>query len=348
MAINETKIQTDLGRIMLYTIKNRNGDSVTITNLGATITHFKINKNNKELIDIVLGYDPVEKYFENTNTYFGATVGRNANRLKDARFSLNNIDYQIPKNEGENNLHSGPEGYQIRLWQTSSYDSASNSLTFNLNSPDGDQGFPGNLAISVTYELSDETELIITYKGISDKDTIFNLTNHSYFNLNGHDSGSIEEHQLQLFAQNFTPIVDSNSIPNGEICPVINTPFDFLSPKTIGQDINDTEKQLEFAKGYDHNWIITNPTIKKPFAVVKGDKTSLVLEVFTNLPGVQFYTGNYIHNEAGKNNSIYQKRGGFCLETQFYPNAINCENFISPIIKANQEFVSKTIFKVSY
>lgn len=347
MSITFSSFSSNHGEIKCFTIQNKFGDSITITNVGATITHFKIQKSKNELIDIVLGFDRADNYFQNTDTYFGATVGRSANRLNNASFSLNNQFFQLNRNDGENNLHSGPNGYQIRLWKNLPYDTDQNTITLNLYSPDGDQGYPGNLNISVTFELTDNRELIITYKGKSDKDTVFNLTNHSYFNLNGHDSGTIENHELQLFAENFTPIIDSHSIPSGEIRPVKNTPFDFNFPKTIGQDIKITNSQLLYANGYDHNFVISNPSFETPFAIVKGDKSGIQLEAFTNLPGVQFYTGNFIINQHGKENSIYDQRTGFCLETQYFPNALNLENFESPLIKANEECITKTIFRIS-
>lgn len=335
------------GMIKHFTIENKLQTRVKIANLGATITHFIVRDKEGKDVDIVLGYNPVETYFDNTDTYFGATVGRSANRLANANFTLNDQEYKIPKNEGENNLHSGPTGYQIRLWNVASYSPEDQSLTFTLNSLDGDQGYPGNLAISVTFELTDANELIISYKGISDQDTLFNLTNHSYFNLNGHDQGTIENHLMELKADTFTPIIDSHSITSGEMREVTDTAFDFKQAKTIGKDIESSEEQLVFAGGYDHNWILTEPSMDTPFAVVKGDLSGIQLEAFTTLPGVQFYTGNFLDHNKGKDGKIYGKRNGFCLETQYFPNAINIDAFESPILRANQEVTTQTKYKVT-
>lgn len=347
MTISVKTVESPKGLIKVFTLSNTKGTQLEVTNLGATITHFLTPDKNGQLRDIVLGYDPIEAYFNNTNTYFGATVGRSANRLDGARFTLENQEFQIPQNEGKNNLHSGPNGYQIRLWGVASYQETDSSITFTLNSPDGDQGYPGNLAITVTFELSDDNELLITYKGVSDKDTLFNLTNHSYFNLNGHDSGSVEEHSLQLFADHFTPMIDSHSITSGEIRPVEGSAFDFTSPKTIGQDIACDDQQLLYAGGYDHNWVLSNPSMEKPFAIATGNESGIKLEAYTTLPGVQFYSGNFLDGDTGKEQQNYQKRQGFCLETQYFPNAINIEAFESPILEAGQETFTQTKYKVS-
>lgn len=346
MTISATETLSNQGTIKVFTLENSLGSKVTITNLGATITNFWTKDKDGKLRDIVLGYDPIDSYFENTDTYFGATVGRSANRLAKAQFTLNDKQYQIPQNEGANNLHSGPKGYQIRLWGVGQVNPETSCLTLTLNSPDGDQGYPGNLAVSVIFELTDENELVITYKGISDQDTVFNLTNHSYFNLNGHDSGSIENHQMQVLADAFTPMIDSHSITSGEIRPVDQTPFDFRTSKTIGQDINEDYDQLVYAGGYDHNWVLNEPSMDKPFAIAQGNQSGIKLEAFTTLPGVQFYTGNFLNGNAGKDGASYSKRNGFCLETQFFPNALNNDIFASPIIKANEEYISQTKYKI--
>ncbi|WMB28746.1 galactose mutarotase [Streptococcus didelphis] len=274
-------------------------------------------------------------------------MGRSAGRLAGGRFSLHGKTYQLRQNQGENNLHSGPNGYQIRLFQLVPEETSETQLTLSLESPDGDQGYPGNLTFSVSFELNQTNELTITYKAISDQDTLFNVTNHSYFNLNGHESGSIEAHSLQLKAKTFTPLENEAAIPSGEIREVTGSAFDFQEAKPIGRDINAKEQQILYAGGYDHNWILTEPSLLKPFARAIGDQTGIQLEVFTDLPGVQVYTGNFIDNEKGKDGTIYGKRAGFCLETQFYPNAVNFPHFPSPIIKANQEVRHKTKYRLS-
>ncbi|WP_242258667.1 aldose epimerase family protein [Streptococcus thoraltensis] len=341
------QVNTPNGTISKITLSNGNETSIVVSNLGATLLNFKTPDKNGKLQDIVLGFDTIEEYFRNTDTYFGATIGRIANRTETASFSLDGETFQIDKNEGKNNLHSGPNGYQIRIWEVESLDESSNQVTFKLDSSDGDQGYPGNLTLKITYRLTDDNQVTITYQALSDKNTPLSPTNHSYFNLNGHASGSIENHLLQLNASAFTPIKDSTSIPTGQIADVEGTPFDFRKPKTIGQDIDQPFDQLQFAGGYDHNLVLDNPNLQTAFATVIGDKSGIKLEAFTDLPGVQFYTGNFLNNHPGKAQASYGKRHGFCLETQFFPNAINVPNFPSPVLKANTPATYQTIYKVS-
>ncbi|MEQ9764263.1 aldose epimerase family protein [Streptococcus jiangjianxini] len=340
-------IETTKGTITNIILSNNKETSVIVSNLGATLLNFNTQDKNGKQRDIVLGFDTIEEYFDNTDTYFGASVGRVANRTETASFSLDGETFQIDKNEGNNNLHSGPKGYQTRIWEVEALDESNNQVTFKLDSPDGDQGYPGHLILKITYQLTDDNQLRITYQALSDKDTPLSPTNHSYFNLNGHASGSIENHLLQLNASAYTPIKDSTSIPTGQIVNVEGTPFDFRKPKTIGQDINQAFDQLQFAGGYDHNLVLDNPNLQTAFATVVGDKTGIKLEAFTDLPGVQFYTGNFLNNHPGKNQATYGKRHGFCLETQFFPNAINIPNFPSPVLKANETNSYQTIYKVS-
>lgn len=340
-------LKTTTGDIKKVTLSNAQETAITVTNLGASLLQFLTKDKHHHLQDIVLGFDDIEAYFDNRDSYLGATVGRVANRTEHASFTLNDQVFQIPNNEGNNNLHSGPDGYQIRIWDIKETDSKNNHVTFTLDSPDGDQGYPGHLSLDVTYHLTDDNQLIISYKATSDKATPFSPTNHSYFNLNGHQAGHIDNHLLQLNATAYTPLKDEHSIPSGEICTVKGTPFDFTKPKAIGRDINHHFDQLTIANGYDHNFVISEPSLKAPFARVVGDQSGIVLEVFTNLPGVQFYTGNFLNNIPGKNQTTYGKRQGFCLETQHFPNAINIPNFPSPVLEANTTTIYQTIYKVS-
>ncbi|WP_367783585.1 aldose epimerase family protein [Streptococcus pluranimalium] len=340
------KISTAQGSVTNITLSNRNQTSLIISSLGATLLSFKTQDKKGKLQDIVLGFEAIDDYFTNTDTYFGASVGRIANRTENARFSLNGETFQIAKNEGNNNLHSGPNGYQTRIWEVDCLDEVNNQVTFKLESPDGDQGYPGNLILHISYQLTEDSHLKITYQALADKDTPFSPTNHSYFNLNGHASGSIENHLLKLNASTYTPIRDSKSIPIGDIADVEGTPFDFKNPKTIGQDISQSFDQLELAGGYDHNFVLDHPSLQQPFATVIGDRTGIILEAFTDLPGVQFYSGNFLNNHPGKERALYGKRHGFCLETQFFPNAINTPHFPSPVLKANTPTTYQTIYKV--
>ena len=339
-------LTTKQGLVMTLTLTNQNGTAVTVTPLGASLLSFKTKDKHGQLTDIVLGFETLDEYFDNTNSYFGGTVGRVANRTQGAQFSLNGETFQIPQNEGHNNLHSGPDGYQLRLWEMDALDEANNKVTFKLESPEGDQGYPGNLTLKTTYQLTQNNQLTISYQAVSDKDTPFSPTNHSYFNLNGHASGSIANHQLQLKASHYTPIQDAKSIPTGDILNVEGTAFDFRKSKTIGQDIEQALEQLQLAHGYDHNFAINSPGLEEPFATVIGDQSGITLDVFTNLPGVQFYTGNFLGEIAGKEATNYPNRSGFCLETQHFPNAINTPTFPSPILKANTPVIYETIYKV--
>lgn len=327
-----------------YTLTSEN-IQLTVTDLGAHLTKLLVKDRKGQYRDVVLGFDTVEAYANNTDTYFGAIVGRNCNRIAGARFVLENQTYQMPKNEGDNNLHSGPNGYQLRGWQLEEKDEKENKVIFSLLSSNGDQGFPGKLQLKLTYQLLDDT-VIIKYVGTSDATTIFNPTNHSYFNLNGHDSGDVLNHELQLQAAFYTPVKDAKSIPTGEILAVKGTPFDFTSAKKIGRDIQLKDQQLSFGRGYDHNFVVT-AEIGEPFAVVYGPLSGIEMTVTTDLPGVQFYSGNFLQGNLGKQGATYPKCGGFCLETQYFPNSINTPSFVSPVLEKNSTKITETTYHFS-
>lgn len=336
----------DDGQIVsLYELTNTNGVKLIVSDLGATLVNLWIPDKDRNLKDVVLGYDRLQPYLENTDTFFGATIGRNSNRVANSSFLLNGETIYLSKNEGENNLHSGPDGIQLRLWLLKEYNNSHNSLTFQLISPNGDQGFPGELTIEVTYTLTEMNEVKISYKGISNEDTIFNPTNHTYFNLNGHDSGTILNHKLKLVAQFYTP-VDKNLIPTGELKSVVDTPFNFLKEKTIGMYLESDNDQLIITGGYDHNYSLDNEN-KKLIEVgsLSSDKTGIKMDISTTSLGVQLYSGNFIENENGKENIVYSKYAGLCLETQFFPNSVNQSKFNAPILPADtiQEYL--TIYK---
>lgn len=339
-------------KVSLFTLKNRNGMEITMSDLGAVLTRVIVPDQEGHPRDVVLGYESPEEYRKNTNTYFGATVGRNSNRLEGAAVTLEGKVYHMTPNEGENNLHSGPDGYQIRMWDVKETAEDRNEVTFVLESPDGDQGFPGNLKLEVTYALTDENEIRITYKGVSDAETVFNPTNHSYFNLGGHDSGTILNHVLTLMADSYTPVRDSASIPTGEKADVTGTPMDFRQGKAIGLDIDADFQQLQYTGGYDHNFVINQNAVSDDSttglyraAVVVCSESGITMEVDTDRPGVQLYAGNFLKEEPGKGGVKYGKRCGFCLETQYFPNAANEPAFASPIIKANEPCVTETVYR---
>lgn len=325
----------------LYTFENRHGIVMAVTDFGATL-HSLLVPTAEGPLDVVLGYDDPRGYEGPGGTFFGATVGRNANRISGGKFTLGGKTYTLDTNNGPNNLHSGPDSYSFRLWQVKSVEE--NTITFALHSPDGDQGFPGALNVEVTYTLTQENSIRIDYLATPQADTPVNLTNHSYFNLNGHASGSILGHTLWLDTDCYTP-VDANLIPTGEIAPVTGTPMDFRTAKTLGRDIGQDFEALNFGKGYDHNWCLHNRGEFQKIATLTGEKSGLSMDVSTDRPGVQIYTGNFIFEEPGKGGVIYRHRPGICFETQHYPDAVNHPNFPSPIVRAGEIYHTTTEFR---
>ncbi|MCI7796939.1 MAG: galactose mutarotase [Lachnospiraceae bacterium] len=332
---------TDGRNVTLFTITNKNRLSASVTDLGAAWVSMLAPDRDGKLVDVILGYDDAAGYLSDA-PHLGAVVGRVANRTGNAAFTLNGINYALGKNDGENNLHSGPDYYDKRLWQAAPV--GEDTVVFFLNSPDGDQGYPGNAKITVKYTLTEENTVEITYMIICDQDTPFNMTNHAYFNLAGHNAGNIGTHVMQICADFFTPS-DAASITTGEIRPVEKTPMDFRIPKEIGRDIDAEYDQLLQAAGYDHNWCLNHLPGVYSLAANAADKTSgRAMSVYTDLPGVQFYTANFLGGERGKGGAIYERRGAFCLETQMYPDAINKPQFASPIVKAGETRMTKTGF----
>ena len=349
MSIKMSDFGKDLNgnTVRLFTISNSNGIVANVTNFGAILVSLFVPNKDGKLDDVVLGFDNLEKYFYNDICYFGSTVGRNSNRLKNATFTLNGISYKLDKNEREkNNLHSGFKPYNTRLWDYCINDE-SNSVSFSLTSPDMDQGFPGKFEIIVTYSLDNDNNLKINYKGKSNKDTIANMTNHSYFNLSGNTSGTAMNHKLYIKADKYVE-VDNELIPTGELKDVSNTPMDFRKPTKIGLRIDDSFNQFEYTGGYDHSFVINKATdgIEK-IAVLSDNESGRTMEVYTDSIGVQFYAGNFIENNKilGKENCIYKNRSGICLETGYLPDAINQKNFTSPILKAGDTYNTTTIYK---
>ncbi len=336
----------DKEMVSKYRLQNQSGAYIEVLDYGAILHSVVVPDKEGSMKDVVLGYDKVEGY-ENGTCFFGATIGRNGNRIAKGKFVINGKEYQMVQNENVNNLHSGPNGYESRMWSVKEINDTENSITFGLNSPDKDQGFPGNFDISLKYEMSEDNELIIHYTGVCDQDTVANMTNHSYFNLNGHEDGSNADLLLTIHADAFTPVQDSASIPTGEIAPVAGTPMDFTKAKPIGRDIDTDFEQLNFTGGYDHNYVLNDyePGVERVIAKVYSEKTGITMEVSTDLPGVQFYAGNFVKHEEGKNGAIYGKRSALCLETQYYPDSINQENFQSPVLKQGQAYNTVTIYR---
>ncbi len=323
--------------IHLYIMRNRAGTFLAVTDAGAAVVSLVYRG-----VDVVLGWQEGETYGRNPGS-LGATVGRHANRIGQARFVLNGQKVELARNNGENNLHSGPSSYSKRVWEC--VEAEDNRVTFLMDSPDGDQGFPGHLRMYTSYELGEDDSVILRYWGTPDKDTVINPTNHTYFNLNGQGSGAATDHLLCMHADSFTPS-DEGQIPTGEIRPVGGTPFDFRSMHAIGRDIDADEPQLLLAGGYDHNYCLNGEGLQEA-AQLRGDRTGITLTVFTDRPGVQLYTANNLHGEIGKDGAVYPPRGGVCLETQIWPDAVNHPNFPSPIVRAGEEFKSETVWRLS-
>ena len=319
----------------LYTIKNERL-TARITDFGATLVQLWVPDRNGALADVVLGYEEAMGYYIN-DCYFGAIVGRNCNRIKDGRFMIGDRVVQLDTHDNGNSLHSMPNGFNHRLWKVDAH--KEDSITFYLHSPDGDQGFPGNADVYVTYTLEDMT-LKVTFKGLSDADTVFNMTNHSYFNLAGHrNTDKAMEQTLCMSARTYT-VADRQSIPTGEMRSVEGTPMDFRTPKPIGRDINQDYEALNFQGGYDHNFEVCS----NPCAILTDPTSGRTMSVVTDCPGVQFYAGNYLNNEPGKGGVVYTRRSGICLETQYYPDAVNQPQFAQPFFKAGQPYHSETKF----
>lgn len=349
MGIEMSSFGRDLdgNTVRLFTISNSNGLTAKITNFGAVLVSLLVPDKNGKIDDVVLGFDTLEKYFNNDVCYFGSTVGRNSNRIKNANFVLNGVTYNLDKNDrGKNDLHSGFRPYNNRLWDYS-INEENNSVSFTLLSPDMDQGFPGEFNISVTYSLDNDNNLKIEYTGVSSKDTIANMTNHSYFNLSGHNSGTAINQELYINADKYVE-VDDELIPTGLLKDVENTPMDFRKPTKIGLRINDNFKQFEYTGGYDHSFVVnkSNPGIEK-IAVLSDKQSGRTMEVYTDSVGVQFYSGNFIENNKilGKENCSYKNRCGICLETGFLPDSMNQPSFGSPVLKAGNTYNTTTIYK---
>lgn len=341
--------KTALGQeASLYTLTNGNGMKVSLTDFGANIVSIIVPDAKGNAADVNLGFDNLAGYEVNAPG-FGSFIGRHANRIGGAKFELNGKVYELEKNDGNNNLHGGSIGYNKFMYETEVYeDEEIASVEFSRLSPHMEQGFPGNLDVTVTYSLTEANELVIEYLAVSDRDTVVNLTNHSYFNLSGHDSGDILNHKLWIKANQFTP-TDTELIPTGELRDVTGTPMDFRNFKTIGQDINADYEPLKIAGGYDHNYVLDiSGTEVEKVAELVDEKSGRRMEVFTDLPGMQLYTGNFLKpQENSKTGAVYEKWGGVCFETQFFPNSVNIPSFPSAILKAGKEFDSVTIYKFS-
>ena len=325
-----------------YRIENKNGMCAKILNYGGIIRELWVPDQDGKTADVVLGHDNLEPYFENPG-FLGAAVGPNANRIGGAKFTIDGVEYQIPVNENENNLHSDKEnGYHVRVFNV---EEGENSVKLSLQDEDGAMGFPGNKKLEMTYTLTEENGLRIDYHFISDRRTILNPTNHSYFNLRGQDGGSIEDHVLWLKASGYTPTA-AGSIPTGEIAPVKGTPMDFTTAKMIGEEIGAEFEQLQIGGGYDHNWVLDDVDGQlRLVAKVTAPGTSRAMKVYTTLPGIQFYAGNFIGEQDGKSGVKYHNRCGLALETQFFPDSIHKDNFPDAVFGPDRQYTSSTVYR---
>lgn len=332
--------------VTVYTLKNKNDMELSVINYGGIIVSLKTPDKQGKVEDVVLGYGELQPYLDN-NPYFGALIGRYGNRIANGTFSLDGETYKLPVNNGPNHLHGGPKGFDKVFWEIEPQQN--NALKLTYTSKDGEQGYPGNLDVEVIYRLTDDNELQIEYTAVSDKKTIVNLTQHSYFNLSGGKKDNILDHQLQLDADHFIP-VDETLIPTGELRPVANTPFDFKNPTVIGSRINAEDNQLKHGLGYDHCWALNNydgNSLRK-VATLTEPESGRTMEVYTTEPGIQFYSGNFLDGTlTGKNGVTYNKRYGLCLETQHYPDSPNQDNFPSVTLNPGDVYKTSTTYKFS-
>jgi aldose 1-epimerase len=332
----------------LYILKNKHGMEVSAMTYGGAVVSIRVPDRKGHFDDVALGFDKADDYTAKV-PYFGAIIGRYGNRIANGKFTLDGKEYTLPKNDGPNSLHGGTKGFDKVLWAAEPFEKPGEvGVIFKHTSPNGDQGYPGDLKVTVTYTLNDNNELIFKYHATTDKPTPVNLTNHTYFNLAGDGKGDILGHELMLNADYFTP-VDKTLIPTGKIESVKGTPFDFTKLMAIGARINDKDEQLILGHGYDHNFVINRKDKGLTLAARVYEPTSgRVMEVYTTEPGIQFYSGNFLDGTlTGKEGRVYKHRYGFCLETQHYPDSPNHPNFPSTILKPGQTYESETMYKFS-
>ena len=332
-------------QVHLYFLTNKSGMKAAITNYGGRLVSLLVKDKNDVLKDVILGYEKIDGYTKKGEPNFGALIGRYGNRIAKGKFTLNGKPYQLELNDGVNTLHGGVKGFSLRMWDTKAM--TDSTLTLTYTSADGEGGYPGKLDVEVTYTLKNDNSVAIDYTATTNKPTIINLTNHAYFNLNGAGDSTILNNWIQIKADKFNPI-DSTLIPTG-IQPVKGTPFDFTTSKLIGQDINSKNDQLKNGKGYDHNWVLNKHTLNDVVATVKSSVTGITMDIYTEEPGLQFYTGNFLTGETkdGKGNVAYKRRSALCLETQHFPDSPNEPSFPSTTLNPGKTYHTVTVYKFS-
>jgi len=337
------------GSVQIYTLKNSKGMEIQITPYGATLVSVKVPDRKGEFADVVLGFDSLDGYTQKpAPPYFGATIGRYGNRIAAGKFTLKGKTYSLAINNGPNSLHGGNVGFDKVMWTAKPGAGGDDqSLELSYLSKDGEEGYPGNLAVTVKYTLTEENEIRIHYTATTDQDTVFNPTNHSYFNLAGHDSGDILGHVVTINADQYTP-VDAGLIPTGELRKVVGTPFDFRTPHTVGERINAADEQIKLGGGYDHNWVLNRTTGLEWAARVEDPNSGRAIDCYTTEPGLQFYTSNFLDGSFhGKGGAPYAHRAALTLETQHYPDSPNHPDFPTTVVKPGQTFESTTVFRFS-
>ena len=335
-------------QVDIFTLTNSSGVVAQITNFGGIVTSLSVPDRDGNLADVVLGFDDLAGYI-NEHPYFGTIVGRYANRIAKGKFTVDGKEYSLAINNGPNHLHGGLKGFDKAVWDAQAIDTPDGpSLRLMYVSPDGEEGYPGTLTCGVTYTLTDDNALKIEYDAVTDKATVLNLTNHSYFNLAGHNAGDILSHEATINADGFTP-ADKTSIPTGQIRPVEGTPMDFRTPTEIGARINSDDEQIKFGNGYDHNWVLNNKDGQLALAATFYDKTSgRLMEVLTTEPGMQFYTGNFLDgSNIGKGGAVYKQRNAFCVEVQHFPDSPNQPEFPTTILQPDERYTQVTVYRFS-
>lgn len=334
------------GSVDLYTIANERGMKVAITNYGGIVQSLMVPDKTGVLVDVVLGFDNIEGYL-GEHPYFGAVIGRYGNRIAKGRFTIDSLDYDLATNNGPNHLHGGDKGFDKVIWTAEQSMSGEGfpQLKLRYVSADGEEGYPGQLSVEVVYTLTDDNDLRIDYTARTDKTTHVNLTNHAYFNLAGVDGDDILNHEMKLEASKYTP-VDNTLIPTGALAEVADTPFDFSSFTKIAKGIDADDRQIKYGGGYDHNFVLDEPSMALPFVTVRSHESGVIMRAFTTEPGVQFYTGNFLDGTInGKGGVVYGKRSALCLETQHYPDSPNQKDFPSTLLRPGETYRSTTAYR---